>query len=52
MKWDASNNKIEITSKGDLTVHATGTLKLEGQGIEVKASGGDVTVSGTQIKLN
>jgi uncharacterized protein involved in type VI secretion and phage assembly len=52
MKWDASNNKIEITSKGDLTVKATGTLKLEGQGIEVKASGGDVTVSGTQIKLN
>jgi phage protein D/phage baseplate assembly protein gpV len=51
-KWDAANNKIEITSKGDLTVKATGTLKLEGQGIEVKASGGDVTVSGTQIKLN
>jgi phage protein D/phage baseplate assembly protein gpV len=52
VKWDASNNKIEVTSKGDLTVHATGTLKLEGQAIEVKASGGDVTVSGTQIKLN
>jgi uncharacterized protein involved in type VI secretion and phage assembly len=52
VKWDASNSKIEVTSKGDLTVHATGTLKLEGQAIEVKASGGDVTVSGTQIKLN
>jgi uncharacterized protein involved in type VI secretion and phage assembly len=52
VKWDATNNKIEVTSKGDLTVHATGTLKLEGQAIEVKASGGDVTVSGTQIKLN
>jgi uncharacterized protein involved in type VI secretion and phage assembly len=52
VKMDAANNKIEVTSKGDLTVKATGTLKLEGQGIEVKASGGDVTVSGTQIKLN
>jgi phage protein D len=52
VKWDASNSKIEVTSKGDLTVHATGTLKLEGQAVEVKASGGDVTVSGTQIKLN
>jgi phage protein D/phage baseplate assembly protein gpV len=52
VKWDAANSKIEVTSKGDLTVHATGTLKLEGQAIEVKASGGDVTVSGTQIKLN
>ena len=52
VKMDAANNKIEVTSKGDLTVKATGTLKLEGQGVEVKASGGDVTVSGTTIKLN
>ena len=60
MTWDAANSKIEIesqgdlnvTASGDLKVSATGTLKLEGQGVELSASGGNVTIKGTQIKLN
>jgi uncharacterized protein involved in type VI secretion and phage assembly len=60
MTWDAANNKIEIASQGDLKVaaqgdlqvSATGTLKLEGQAVELSASGGNVTIKGTQIKLN
>lgn len=60
MTWDAANNKIEIDSQGDLKVaaqgdlkvSATGTLKLEGQAVELSASGGNVTIKGTQIKLN
>lgn len=50
--WDAANSKIEIVSQGDLKVSATGTLKLEGQAVELSASGGNVTIKGTQIKLN
>ncbi|MFI5227177.1 MAG: VgrG-related protein [Candidatus Limnocylindrales bacterium] len=50
--WDAANNKIEVASQGDLTVSATGTLTLKGQAVEVTANGGNVTVSGTQVKLN
>ena len=50
--WDAANSKIEIVSQGDLKVSATGTLKLEGNAVELTASGGNVTVKGTQIKLN
>jgi uncharacterized protein involved in type VI secretion and phage assembly len=50
--WDAANSKIEVASQGDLTVSATGTLTLKGQAVEVTANGGNVTVSGTQIKLN
>jgi uncharacterized protein involved in type VI secretion and phage assembly len=52
MTWDAANSKIEIVSKGDLKVSATGTLKLEGQAVELSASGGNVTIKGTQVKLN
>ena len=52
MTWDAANSKIEIVSQGDLKVSATGTLKLEGQAVEVSASGGNVTIKGTQVKLN
>jgi uncharacterized protein involved in type VI secretion and phage assembly len=52
MTWDAANSKIEIASQGDLKVSATGTLKLEGQQVEVSASGGNVTIKGTQVKLN
>jgi phage protein D/phage baseplate assembly protein gpV len=49
---DAANKKILVEGQGDIEVKATGTLKLEGQQVEVTASGGNVTVSGTQIKLN
>jgi phage protein D/phage baseplate assembly protein gpV len=49
---DAANKKVLVEGQGDIEVKATGTLKLEGQQVEVTASGGNVTVSGTQIKLN
>jgi len=49
---DAANKKILVEGQGDIEVKATGTLKLEGQQVEVTASGGNLTVSGTQIKLN
>jgi phage protein D len=60
MTWDAANSKIEIesqgdlkvTSAGDLKVSATGKLTLEGMGIDLSGGGGNVTIKGTQIKLN
>jgi uncharacterized protein involved in type VI secretion and phage assembly len=60
MTWDAANSKIEIesqgdlkvTSAGDLKVFATGKLTLEGMGIDLSGGGGNVTIKGTQIKLN
>ena len=60
MTWDAANSKIEIESQGDLKVSAAGDLKvsatgkltLEGMGVELSGGGGDVTIKGTQIKLN
>ena len=60
MTWDAANSKIEIasqgdlkvSSQGDLKVSATGKLTLEGMGVELSGGGGDVTIKGTQIKLN
>ena len=60
MTWDAANSKIEIdsqgdlkvSSQGDLKVSATGKLTLEGMGVELSGGGGNVTIKGTQIKLN
>jgi len=49
---DTAANSITITAEDKLTITAKGKLSLTGKDVEIKANGGDVTVSGTSINLN
>ena len=47
-----SQGDLKVTAAGDLKVSATGKLTLEGMGIDLSGGGGNVTIKGTQVKLN
>jgi uncharacterized protein involved in type VI secretion and phage assembly len=51
---DDQANKVTIESGADMDVKAgsSGTLTLSGQTVKIAANGGNVEVTGTQIKLN
>ena len=57
---DQAGTTISVTSKGDVEIEAGGEVSIRGRTLELVASagvsidggGGDVTVKGTQIRLN
>ncbi|MDY6918301.1 MAG: VgrG-related protein [Chloroflexota bacterium] len=52
------DNKVEIRSRGDVSIEADGSIKIEGAQVEMKSNGslkidgGTVEITGSQIKLN
>jgi uncharacterized protein involved in type VI secretion and phage assembly len=51
VKIDTSTNEISIVSQGDLSITATGTLKLQGENIDVKGKQ-NIKLEASSIDLN